>query len=216
MALDKKICRPCEARQQKNLRRIFGAAKFLGTSGDLKRLRGANDLQSRAGQQNFFLHFLPMKVTQIKNLTVSQSDLGKALNLTDRRIRQLVEEKIFPRDDTDPQGGVFLFESLRNYWLRQVEKNGDDYFKVKAQHEEVKKQLSEVKLRQLEGDLYLAVDVESALAEVLTTLRTNLLALPAKFSVQLEGKSPAEINSILTAEIEDKLLEISNFNLTNQ
>lgn len=149
----------------------------------------------------------------VRKITVSQSDLSKALNLSRQRITQLIQEKIFLRDESDPTGGVFLFDSLKNYWLRQVEKNGDDYFKVKAEHEEVKKQLSEVKLKQLEGELYFASDVEAAFADVLTTLRTNLLSMPAKFSVQLEGKSREEINKILTQEIEDKLLEISNLEL---
>ncbi len=152
-----------------------------------------------------------MKVKGIKSLTVSQSDLAKALNLTDRRIRQLVEEKIFPRDDTDPQGGVFLFESLRNYWLRQIEKNGDDYFKVKAQHEEVKKQLSELKLQQLEGTLLEAYKVEEDLAEILTVLRNNLLGMAAKFASQLAFKSQDEIYETITHEIEDKLFELSQY-----
>ena len=158
-----------------------------------------------------------MKVScDTRKITVTQSDLSRALNISRQRVTQLIQEKIFLRDDSDPTGGVFLFDSLKNYWLRQVEKNGDDYFKVKAEHETVKKQLSEVKLRQLEGELYLAVEVENALAEILTTLRTNLLSLPAKFSTQLVGKDSAEINSILTEEIEDKLQEISNFKLTSQ
>lgn len=146
----------------------------------------------------------------IKKITVGQSELSRALNISRQRITQLIQEKIFLRDETDPSGGVFLFDSLRNYWLRQVEKSGEDYFKVKAQHEEVKKNLSELKLREREGELYEASDVEAAWAEILTTLRTNLLALPAKFSAQFEGKSAAEIYKIMTVEIEDKLQEISN------
>ena len=102
---------------------------------------------------------------------------------------------------------------MRNYYLRQVEKSGEDYFKVKARHEEVKKQLNELKLLERQGELYEAADIESALAEILVTLRTNLLALPAKFSTQLEGKSRAEIYKILNSEIEDKLQELSQFSL---
>ncbi len=151
-----------------------------------------------------------MKVNgDVAKITVSQSDLSRALNISRQRISQLIQEKIFLRDDTDPTGGIFLFESLRNYYLRQVEKSGEDYFKVKAQHEEVKKQLNELKLQERQGELYDAADVESALAGVVVTLRTNLLALPAKFSTQLEGKSRAEIYKILNSEIEDKLQEIS-------
>ena len=154
-----------------------------------------------------------MKIdSDIKKLTVSQTNLAKALNLSVRRERigQLVQEKVVVRDDSDPTGGVFLFDSLRSYYMKQADKSGDDYFKIKAQHEEVKKQLSEVKLRQLEGELIEVDEVDAALADILVTLRTNLLSMPAKFSTQLEGKDRAEIYKILTAEIEDKLQELSN------
>ena len=63
--------------------------------------------------------------------------------------------------------------------------------------------------------MYDAADVESAIAETIVTLRTNLLALPAKFSSQLEGKSKAEIYQLLNAEIEDKLQEISQLDVEN-
>ena len=152
-----------------------------------------------------------MKIdSDIKKLTVSQTNLAKALNLSVRRVQQLVQEKVVVRDDSDPTGGVFLFDSLRSYYMKQADKSGDDYFKIKAQHEEVKKQLSEVKLRQLEGELIEVDEVDAALADILVTLRTNLLSMPAKFSTQLEGKDRAEIYKILTAEIEDKLQELSN------
>ena len=152
-----------------------------------------------------------MKIdSDIKKLTVSQTNLAKALNLSVRRVQQLVQEKVVVRDDSDPTGGVFLFDSLRSYYMKQADKSGDDYFKIKAQHEEVKKQLSEVKLRQLEGELIEVTEVDAALADILVTLRTNLLSMPAKFSTQLEGKDRAEIYKILTAEIEDKLQELSN------
>ena len=155
-----------------------------------------------------------MKVSgDVGKITVGQSDLSRALNISRQRVTQLIQEKIFLRDESDPSGGVFLFESLRNYWLRQVEKDGDDYFKVKAAHEKVKKDLSELKLREREGEVVEAGIVLEAWADILTTLRTNLLALPAKFSAQFEGKNAAEIYKIMTVEIEDKLQEISAVNV---
>ena len=44
-------------------------------------------------------------------------------------------------------------------------------------------------------------------------LRSNLLGLPAKMSGILEGKSRGEINAILTAEIEEKLEELSEYQI---
>ena len=151
-----------------------------------------------------------MKVKNIKNITVSQTELAKVLNLTDRRVRQLVEEKIILRDDSDPSGGVFLFDSLKNYWLRQAEKGGDDYFKVKTEHEELKKQLTDLKLQERQSELVEMQTVLDTWADILITLRTNLLSLPAKFASQLENKSASEISAILTEEIEMQLTELSH------
>ena len=149
--------------------------------------------------------------SDLMKLTVSQTNLAKALNLTARQIRRLIVSGVIVPNPADNNGAVFLFESLQNYFQRKAATTGgDEYFKIKAEHEAVKKQLSERKLQQLEGQLYWAADVEAALADIVVTLRTNLLALPAKFSAMLEGKTKAEIYEILTREIEDKLTEISS------
>ena len=145
----------------------------------------------------------------IKKITVTQTDLAKALNLSRQRVTQLIQEKIILRDETDISGGVFLFESLRNYWLRQTEKQGEDYFQIKAEHEKLKSQLTDLKLQERQSELVEMQTVLDTWADILTTLRTNLLSLPAKFASQLENKSAAEISSIMTAEIEERLQELS-------
>ena len=77
-------------------------------------------------------------------------------------------------------------------------------------HEKAKRKKAEIEVERLQGEVYLAADVEGALAEILTMLRNNLLGLPSKFAVQLENKSREEINSTLTAEIENLLEDLSN------
>ena len=57
---------------------------------------------------------MPLKVREdIRKLTTSQSNLSRALGLTQPRINQLIDEGIVIRDEQDTTGGVMIFESLK-------------------------------------------------------------------------------------------------------
>lgn len=147
----------------------------------------------------------------IRKLTTSQSNLARALGITQPRVNQLIEEEVVVRDDNDPTGGVMLLQSLKNFYQsRRVTDEGLDYWKEKALRERVNRQRDELKLKKEDGSVYDAATIEAAFIEMLTILRTQLLGLPSKFAVLLEGKSRAEIYETMTAEIEGNLLELSN------
>ena len=114
------------------------------------------------------------------------------------------------RDESDKSGRIMLAESLRSYYLStKATGDGVNYWKEKAKREQVNRKIDEIKLRKLEGEVYEAATVEQGIIEILTTLRTHLTALPAKFSLQLEGRSREEIYRLMTAEIEERLEELS-------
>ena len=150
--------------------------------------------------------------SNIRDLTCTQKAFAEAVELTPARINQLLTEgNILVLDESDPNGAIFLFDSLKNFFLsRNVSGIGVDYWRERGFNEQAKRKLNELKLSELEGGLYRADDVDAALAEILVALRNNLLGLPAKFATQLENKNRDEIYKILTDEIEDKLVEISN------
>ena len=159
-----------------------------------------------------------MKIVEnLKKLSTTQTNLGRALGITQPRVNQLIEEEIIVRDERDANGGVLIFESLKNYF--QIKKTAAaeedlDLFLEKAKHEKVKREQNEIKLQQMQGEVLLAEEVEEELSELVVKLRSNLLGLPAKMSGILEGKSRGEINAILTAEIEEKLEELSEYKIT--
>lgn len=154
-----------------------------------------------------------MKVTgNIKELTVTQTALSRALGLTPARINQLIDLEVVIRDEKDPSGGVFLFDSVKNYYLsRKAAKEDADLFAEKARHERVKRQISELKLAREEGRLYEASTVEAVMIEQLVGLRTHLLSLGAKMASVLEGKTRSEIAALLDREIEERLSELSEY-----
>lgn len=154
-----------------------------------------------------------MRITgDFKDWTVTQSLLAKILGVSVPRINQLIDEEIVMRDEQSINGAVLLIPSIRNYYMSKKSSSGGDdvaFWKEKGLHERAKRKTSELKLRKMEGELYEAETVEAVFFELLTTLKTHLLAMPAKFATILEGKTREEINEILTHEIENKLTELS-------
>lgn len=149
----------------------------------------------------------------LKHLTTTQTELARALGLTQPRIHQLIQEGIVERDD---HGAVLVIASLQNYYRTQGGgSDGDvnelDYMEEKAKHEKIKREIAEHKLAIMEGNAYSAKTVELVMTEMLSNLRTQLLGLPTKLAPQLEGKTKEQIYVRLTREIEEKLSELSEY-----
>ena len=150
-----------------------------------------------------------MKVTcDPRKITVSQTNLGKALGLTTGRVAQLIKEGVVFRDDNDKSGGVFLVKSVQAYTSFKGKSESDnelDYMAEKAKHEKVKRELSELRLAKD------AATVELVMTEMVSNLRTQLLGLPSKLAPILNGADRDRIYDVLTQEIEEKLAELAEY-----
>lgn len=156
-------------------------------------------------------------VGNYKEWSVSQTLLANILDVSQPRINQMIDEGIVLRDETSKGSSVLLIDSARNYWLsKNVSGGGVDFWKEKGLHERAKRQLTELKVREREGELYEAEVVEAVMSEHLTNFRTKLLGLASKFATQLESKTRGEIYDMLTLEIEMALDELArNYRLAD-
>lgn len=155
-----------------------------------------------------------MKVTgDPRQITVSQTNLGKALGITTPRVNQLIKEGIVFRDDNDTNGAVFLVRSVQAYTAMTAKNTPSDedvdYMEEKGKHEKVKRELAELKLAKEEANAYDAKTVELVMIEMLSNLRTQLLGLPSKLAPILENQPKEAVYSRMTEEIEAKLAELS-------
>lgn len=156
-----------------------------------------------------------MKVTcDPRKITVSQTNLGKALGLTSGRVAQLIKEGVVFKDENDKSGGVLLVKSVQSYTT--FKGNGDtddelDYMAEKARHEKVKRELSELRLAKEEARAYDARTVELVMTEMVSNLRTQLLGLPSKLAPILHKANRDRIYAVMTQEIEEKLAELSEY-----
>lgn len=157
-----------------------------------------------------------MKVSgKVKEITVTQRSLAAAIGITPARVNQLVKEGVVIRNDEDKGGGVYLYESVKNYWLTQKQTTGEDeeinLDQERAKHERTKREIAELKLAMMESRAYDARTVELVMTEMLSNLRTQLLGLPSKMAPILAGNQKEQIYELMTKEIEEKLSELSEY-----
>ena len=149
-------------------------------------------------------------------MEVNQKQLAKILGLTDRHIRRLRDEYgLFQKKDGKR---TYTLESCVpeyiQYKLEEVGKAGNSFNKEKqqAEHEAIKKKISELKLRKLRGQLHEAADVELFLTDMLSAFRNKLLGIPQKLTPLLIGEDDSNvILNLLEKELYGALSELSEY-----
>lgn len=160
-----------------------------------------------------------VKITDISAITVNSATLEKIIGVKDRRIRQLAEEGTVVRA---AKGRYKLLDSVMNYILTlkvaaeaagaESQEGELDLEEEKALHERVKRHISELKLQTMKGELHKSGDVERVMADMLASVRTKLLAMPAKLAPMLVGRSDAGyIRTAVNKEVLECLNELKDY-----
>ncbi len=151
-----------------------------------------------------------MKVTNLQSLVATQTEMAKALGITQQRVSQLLQDGVL---FTDGNGRMLVVESIKNFYKTRTQNDSADIDinKERAKFERARRVLEELKVAKAMRKVYDARTVELVMTEELSTLRTQLLGLPTKLAPLLEGKTREQINEILTREIEGKLAELSEY-----
>lgn len=160
------------------------------------------------------------KTTDISAITVNSATLEKILQLSDRRIRQLAEENIIIRA---AKGRYKLMESISNYILTlkvsieagnsQIPDGEINLEEEKAMHERVKRQISELKLLTMQGELHKSEDVERVMTDMLVSIKTKLLSMPAKLAPILVSRSDIDfVKRTINSEVLEILNELKDYN----
>ncbi|RDY30302.1 hypothetical protein [Lachnotalea glycerini] len=159
------------------------------------------------------------KETDISSVTVSSKVLGQIIGVSERRIRQLAEENVLVRA---AKGRYKLNESLRNYILTlkvAIESKDADnpdgelnLDEERALHERIKRHISELKLQTMQGELHKSEDVERVMTDMLTSVKTKLLAMPTKLAPMLLSRSEiGYIKDLINKEILEALNELKDY-----
>lgn len=160
------------------------------------------------------------KTTDISAITVNSATLERILQVSDRRIRQLAEENIIIRA---AKGRYRLAESLTNYILTlkaamqagnaQTQDGDIDLEEEKAIHERVKRQISELKLQTMRGELHKSEDVERVMTDMLVSFKTKLLSMPSKLAPVLVSRNDIDlVKKTINSEVLEILNELKDYN----
>lgn len=148
-------------------------------------------------------------------MVVNQKQLASMLGITARRVRQLREDGLF---NFNENGRGYCLEKCIpeyiDYKIKAEVGTGTSIIKEKeqAEHERVKKNISQLKLRKLKKELHEASDVEFFLSEMLINFKNRLLSVPSKLAVQIVGEEDVnKITELLTNEMLETLDELSEY-----
>lgn len=158
----------------------------------------------------------------LEEIIVSSKTLEALLGVKDRTIRDLAEKGIIKRDS---KGRYLFWESAKGYITalklanagKSTQKTDDDGESLdldeeKAMHEHLKRQITEIKLQLIKGQVHKAEDVEAVMTDMFEKFKSKMTALPSKLAKKLEGKSRTEIQKILKLEIDNALVELASYN----
>lgn len=81
-----------------------------------------------------------------------------------------------------------------------------------AEHERIKKQISELKLRRLKRELHEAKDVETFLTDMLVAFRARLITIPQKLAPLVIAETDANhVRDMIESEIFEAIEELSEY-----
>lgn len=152
-------------------------------------------------------------------ILVDAKTVGSAIGTSERTIRRLVQEGVLNKVKN---GQYDLVDCTKRYIKHITEKQSlmdKDMDKLdkelmveKVLLERAKRKKTELVVAEMENVVHRAEDIEKLWSWSITNFKTRIRALPSKIAPQVQILDDVrEINAILTREIDDALLEMSEY-----
>lgn len=121
------------------------------------------------------------------------------------------------------QRGTFHFveavRALGIYWRERARRKGSqntDLDREKLLQLSAKREMDEIKLQTIRGDVHRTEDIEKVFGAMVTRIRSNLLSLPMGVAPAVAGKENInQIAEIIKDRLDRALYEVSNFDFNN-
>lgn len=139
--------------------------------------------------------------------------VAKWLDLTERRVRQLRDDRII----TEYRPGLYNLQEVNHQYINYLRKNSPteeqiDYNTERAKLVRAKRLNQEIELQLRKNEVHTSEDVEQVMTDTLVRFKTRLMAIPAKLSPILSNKKDqTEIFKLLKSAIDEVLEELSDF-----
>lgn len=148
---------------------------------------------------------------------MTKKELANLAGYTFRRLFDIdnnlpEDKKLFVPSDNDGKYDLSMFvQRWAKYNADQVSEEDLSLDEIKALHEKVKMEKTEIEVQRLHGELLDANDVRKAWGNVAATVTQNMLRLAAKIAPQVAGLDNVDlISGIVDAEIRSVLNDIAD------
>lgn len=140
--------------------------------------------------------------------------VAKWLDLTERRVRQLRDDKII----SEYRPGLYELQETTLRYINYLRKNNPesekqiDYNTERAKLIRAKRENEELELKQRKNEVHKSEDIEQVMTDMLIRFKTRMMSIPAKQSPILsKKKDQTEIFKLLKQAIDEALEELSDF-----
>lgn len=153
--------------------------------------------------------------SQSQTQTLSVDNIAKLLDLTPRRVQQLVKEKILPQPyDRGKYAVVPCVIAYIKYLRGLIDGEGGDYMVEKTRLTKAQATKTEIETNRLKGDLIAVSDAERGWSALLGAFRAKMITIPARAALAVHKKTEYQAEKILTDMIYEALTELSGWNPT--
>jgi phage terminase Nu1 subunit (DNA packaging protein) len=144
---------------------------------------------------------------------ISTAQLATLLGISSQRVNQLAADGVLlkgARNKFNLVASVKAYIEHRETAIERSLGGGDSLTSRRAEWLETKNRLSALDLAERERELVSVAELETAWGTLIDTLRTHLLAIPAKLAPRINAaQSPAQAQAIVRREINDTLGRIA-------
>ncbi|SRR6266542_2011673 len=153
------------------------------------------------------------------NAICTAQELAGVLGVSDRRVRQLVQEGVLKCARTKRGGMHFrLGDSVQRFIEHRCAITEEQFEAVNGEYEQARTrrmnaiaEQSELELQARKGKLHRQDDLDYLVALRLRNFRDRCLAIPSRVMHILQGKTAKEINKIVSTEVCLALNELADF-----
>ena len=147
--------------------------------------------------------------------TYPVTTIAKLLLISDRRVQQLSKEGVIPKTD---HGRYELAPAVQGY-VRYLQERSlgrpnapEDYHTEKARLVRLQADKAEIELKELNGQLVRADDVEAEWTDMLSAMKSRLMAIPSKAAPIVAAEdNPAQVIDVIEDLVREALQELSDY-----
>jgi hypothetical protein len=156
----------------------------------------------------------PTSVPDYGNVIVTAKELGNVIGLSEFQISILKRRGIFQSlraKKSEFQLGPNVRAYIQYKCGQDTEANAD-FHRERALKERANRQLREILVEQTRGQLHHADDVRAIVGENFAQVRSQLLAFGNLLTLQVAGKDPVQIKTLIDSAVRKVLLELREYN----